>query len=934
MRFTASRVFYPVFALRIRSVTSVSSALGLCVLFSLAALAVGSAAAQPAKSSEERSQDISEARPIPNHVPLWASPEHFVVAVPDDENLEALTLVLDRGAEKQAAFEKLLADQQDPSSPNYHQWLTPSQIGERYGLSTDELNSLTEWLQSQGLHVDWVAPGRNFIGFSGAAGDVARAFQAELNYYDVEGDRKMSVATDPMVPGAFAAKVKAVRGLYTIEDKPLHKMRVVQSNSPEFETSNGARFLVPQDFQTIYNINYIEFSGLAKRVAIVGRSRVDFADFENFNNLTGYGLANPVEIIPTKFGGVDPGPPFTRVPTDGQSIGDQGEATLDVFRAGATADTQEGNLILIAATAKSGGIGTDTQFLVQTSPILAAVISISFGACESEAGKSGVDYWNGLFEQAAGEGISVFVASGDSGALGCDLAFSAPPTASTGNSPNYICSSSYATCVGGTEFNDVKNPNLYWSQSTGFNRIATALRHIPEGAWNEPLDSKSNPIVASSGGGVSHYIPTPAWQTGKGVPAARAGRYTPDVAFSASQHDSYFACFAAGGGSCVVSNGYFNFVGFAGTSAAAPGMAGIAALLDAKLAKGQGNLNPQIYSLATKTPSAFYDATIASSGISECKVDVPSMCNNSVPGHSGLSGGRPGYLLQEGYDEATGFGSLNVSKFVDAIGATMLPIVSTGEATVGKSGTTVAGTINPNGLPTRYWLEYSTDAKFTRGFDTVQQNGGAGTLPISVSVSAPFVPATKYYFRLMASNGGGTASGTTQSVIMPKEKQRIVFSLPRGPFAYGHEPISLYASSSSELPVTLSVVSGPAKMHDNTLTLMGAGQITIAATQSGSSFFAAAQITQTMTVKKATLTVTALNESMTKGAAVPALNFSLGGLVNGDTATTAKKGLPALMTTATSASKVGKYPITITAGDMTSKDYFFEFVNGTITVNP
>jgi hypothetical protein len=89
-----------------------------------------------------------------------------------------------------------------------------------------------------------------------------------------------------------------------------------------------------------------------------------------------------------------------------------------------------------------------------------------------------------------------------------------------------------------------------------------------------------------------------------------------------------------------------------------------------------------------------------------------------------------------------------------------------------------------------------------------------------------------------------------------------------------------------------------------------------------------------MTVKKATLTVTALNESMTKGAAVPALNFSLGGLVNGDTATTAKKGLPALMTTATSASKVGKYPITITAGDMTSKNYFFEFVNGTITVNP
>ena len=157
---------------------------------------------------------------------------------------------------------------------------------------------------------------------------------------------------------------------------------------------------------------------------------------------------------------------------------------------------------------------------------------------------SGVAFWDTLFQQAAGEGISVFVSSGDAGASGCDSYFSTPPAIPAPNSPNYICSSSYATCVGGTEFNDTSNPSQYWSSSNG-NGLSSALGYIPEGAWNEPLDSNSNLQVAASGGGVSTVIPTPGWQAGTGVPAARSGRYTPDIAFSASAHDGYFACFAA-----------------------------------------------------------------------------------------------------------------------------------------------------------------------------------------------------------------------------------------------------------------------------------------------------------------------------------------------------------------------------------------------------
>jgi subtilase family serine protease len=191
------------------------------------------------------------------------------------------------------------------------------------------------------------------------------------------------------------------------------------------------------------------------------------------------------------------------------------------------------------------------------------------------------------------------------------------------------------------------------------------LSYIPEGGWNEPLKG-STPQVAASGGGVSSIIPTPSWQIGTGVPAARSGRYTPDIAFSASCHDGYFACFAAAGNGCVIQNGSYRFEYFCGTSAAAPDMAGITALLDQQMGSAQGNLNPQLYGMAanSSTSAAFHDVTPATSGVANCSIYTPSMCNNSIPSPTGLTGGQAGYPLTVGYDEVTGLGSLDVSEFV------------------------------------------------------------------------------------------------------------------------------------------------------------------------------------------------------------------------------------------------------------------------------
>jgi subtilase family serine protease len=649
------------------------NAVRLLCCFLPVAVAGASFAASPVRGAAQ-GPESPRGQVLAGHVPSWANAKNLAGAVPADLAIGQITLVLARPPEQEQAFDKLLADQQDPASPDYHHWLTPEEVGQRFGMSDEALKNVTGWLESEGLTVNWVAPGRNFVGLTGRAGDVARAFQTEFAYYQVNGEQRFSITSDPVVPAELAQTIKAIRGLSTIHERPLHRARVAKANVPGVTFGAGEYFVAPADFAKIYDIPS-SLTGAGVSIGIVGEARTDFNDFSYFRSLTGSTFSNPTEIVPTNYGGVDPGPALTSPPVGNQSNGNQGEATLDVTRSGSVAPGA--SLLLVVATQNSGGIADDAQYLVQTSPVPVKVMTISFGACESEAGSNGVSYWDTLFKQAAGEGISVMVASGDAGAAGCDTYNAAPPANSAANSPNYICSSSYATCVGGTEFNDTSNPSLYWSSSNNQTTLESALGYIPEGAWNEPLNENNSPATtqaSSTGGGVSKVIATPSWQTGTGVPTARTGRYTPDISFTAAGHDGYLACFAAGGGSCAPGA---DVEIFSGTSAAAPDMAGIAALLDQKKGGAQGNLNPAVYAMAASKPSAFHDVTVASSGVTNCSVNTPSICNNSVPSLSGLSGGQPGFLVGTGFDEATGWGSLDVGNFINNFSTTTTPTAAT-----------------------------------------------------------------------------------------------------------------------------------------------------------------------------------------------------------------------------------------------------------------
>ncbi|HTR79308.1 MAG TPA: S53 family peptidase, partial [Gemmatimonadaceae bacterium] len=600
----------------------------------------------------------------------WATPDRDAGAAGAGTVLTHLTVVLRRAPERQRAFEDFLRRQQDPASPDFHRWLTPEEVGARFGAPPDAIAAVSAWLGARGLQVDSVSSSRTRIAFSGTAAKVGAAFSTQLRKFAVNGEERIAPSASPQVPAALGGLIAAVHGLETVHERPnlgpeaTVRWPAERLKDTSCKSGTCSHYIWPADFTAIYDLNPAYATGIngaGQTIAIIGRANVYLADIENFQSRAVQPVKDPVTIIPPN--GVDPGPPASAPVSDPSAIADQSEATLDVTRAASVAPGATIDLIASADSSTASGLSVAAAYAVDTTPVPAHIMSISFGACEQQAGEASVVYWDDLFSQATAEGISVFVSSGDAGAAGCDVQFKTPP-ANQVASPNYLCSSSFATCVGGTEFADASNASGYWrSQDTlGY---GSALGYIPEGAWNEPFDGSNEVQAAGTGGGVSAFIATPWWQTGPGVPG-KQGRYTPDISFTAAAHDPYASCQASLGGNCVPDgSGAFMFQTVFGTSASASSMAGVAALLNQQMQAPQGHLNPKLYAAATSGMAGmFNDITESSSAVASCDVTVPSMCNNSTAGPNGSGGGLAGYLLTPGYDLATGLGSLDVGRLL------------------------------------------------------------------------------------------------------------------------------------------------------------------------------------------------------------------------------------------------------------------------------
>jgi Pro-kumamolisin, activation domain len=593
---------------------------------------------------------IDEAQPSPVKGDLHplARPQNDRGAADPSLKIQRITMAFQPTAAQQADLDALLAAQQNPTSASFHQWLTPQQYGERFGIAPDDLAKVTSWLQSMGFTVVETPASRNFIVFNGTAGQVRAAFHADIHNYEAKGQKFYANSSEPSVPAALAGIVSGFRGLNSVRMQPraVPNKQADSKLQPNLTSSvSGSHFITPGDFATIYDLNPLYGSspaidGTGQKVVVVGQSQVTLSDIATFRSLSGLSPNVPQTILVPGSG--NPGP----------VDGDIQESSLDIEWAGAVA--RNATIIFVYS---GNGVLDALQYAVSQN--LAPVISISYGSCEAVNPPDEMRFLAYVAQQANAQGITIVSSVGDSGATDCDGSIN--PTnypAKLGLSVDFPSSLPYVTGVGGTEFNE--GNGSYWQPAPVTDVNPSALSYIPEIVWN---DSSSQNGLDATGGGASSIFGKPTWQTGTGVPADGA-RDVPDISLAASNtHDPYLVCSSLSGtttSSCQ--NGFrnsttdLNFNAYGGTSFGAPTFAGMLALINQQTGStGQGNINYILYPLAAISGPAFHDIATGNNN-SPCVLQSQGC----------LDGNPIGFTSGLGYDQATGLGTIDAANLVNS----------------------------------------------------------------------------------------------------------------------------------------------------------------------------------------------------------------------------------------------------------------------------
>jgi uncharacterized protein (TIGR03437 family) len=603
---------------------------------------------------QQVSSKIDESRrvTIALNTPLLARPEFDRGKAPDDLPLRRMILVLKLGPGKDAELASFLDRLHDRSSPDYHRWLTPAEFGARFGISQTGVQRVSEWLTENGFRVENVANGRSVIEFSGTAAQVGRTFGTEIHRYEINGEKHWSNSSDPSIPAELAEVVSGIASLNDFRARPLGipgnrviEARAIPGTKPEFISIQSRQYLAPADLAAIYNVAPLYQAGVygqGRTVAVVGRSNFDprdVADFRARFNL-------PPNMLQVIVNGEDPG-----------NLGgdDEGEAVFDATWAGALAPYATVKFVVSAGTYATDPLDLSEEYIIDNN--VADVITESFIFCEDLVAKSQTlkSLLSILREQAAAQGITFAVASGDGGAYSCDdhhTEMQVTPPSSV-ESVNARASSPYVVAVGGTQFAETANDPTYWNTTNTGNSPGSAKGYIPEAVWNQTCDeTPCFSSIEASGGGHSTFYPLPPWQALL-LPPGASGRRVPDVAFSASNHhDPYLFCLHR---SCQLSaNNTFQFQDFGGTSASAPVFASMMALIDQTANARQGQVNQVLYPLA-QTDIQSGSCNASNSPAATC------LFHDITSGTSAVPGGTSDYAATPGYDMATGLGSVNLA---------------------------------------------------------------------------------------------------------------------------------------------------------------------------------------------------------------------------------------------------------------------------------
>lgn len=600
---------------------------------------------------------------LPGSQPLRVRQARDLGAVDGSTQLSSMSLVFNRTAAQQAALDALIAAQQNPASPQYHQWLTPAEFGARFGMADADIAKVEAWLQTQGFTVLGVSPSRDRITFSGNARAVASAFGVQLHHYRMpDGATHFAPSGDLTLPAALSGVVADVSNLSDFRPKPRVRYANGAAFRPNFTSAQtGNHFLTPLDVATIYDIKpayNAGYNGTGTSIAIVGQSAVVTSDVTNFQTAIGQTAKAPTLIL---------------VPSTGNSeaySGDESESDLDLEYTTGIAPGANIYFVYVGSNAASTVFDALT-YAVQND--IAPIINISYGECEPGLTQSSYNTYNSSLQQAAAQGQTVISAAGDDGSTDCYGESGISTAVQTAPAVDFPSSSQYVTGVGGTEFPaaDVTastSTTTYFEGTNGSDVVSSALSYIPEQVWNDDSSAYPQEPLSAGGGGVSIFTALPSWQTG--VPGIPSGsfRFVPDVSFDASPDNAPYAycssdqsAWASGqDGSCT--SGLRDSVSqdltvAGGTSFAAPIFAGMVAILNqAKGYTAQGVVNPTLYTLASNPStyaSAFHDIV---TGGNECDLGT-TYCSTT---------GAADYFATVGYDEASGLGSVDFNNLLTA----------------------------------------------------------------------------------------------------------------------------------------------------------------------------------------------------------------------------------------------------------------------------
>ncbi|ACR32307.1 S53 family peptidase [Burkholderia glumae] len=539
----------------------------------------------------------------------------------------------------QTQLDQLVSAVSTPGNRDYGRFITRAEFQQRFAPLDTDAAAVASYLRSNGFSDIQVAPGNGIVTAVGNASTVQAAFHARLKRFSYDGRTVYANDTGAFVPAKLGSVVDAIVGLQDVV-RPKHLSSRIASDvaaqaaDPTSRTETGTPVVhAVTDFAKIYGASHLPpATGTTVGIITWGDVSQTIADLKTFTAQAGLPTVDTL-VVPGGEGTLaDDGNP-AEWNLDSQAIvGTSGGVKKLIFYSAINGDSEDSQLTegrLVEAMYKAV---TDNQ---------AKIINVSLSLDETAENAAGVQaVTDELFKQAAVQGQIFSVASGDggpyqaavspqgkSGAIGTFDGTTVTPTVDlTQYSVAWPANSPYVVAVGGTKLSTIGA--THWAGETVWN----------DGLFYADLDGQGRPAdnyvrLLATGSGISKFEDAPAWQT-LALGSSFTRRALPDVSFAASRSS----------GAWIIVNGKAEM--HAGTSLASPIFVGGFARVETAHDNAIGLPTPWLYANVLRHHSTFRDVTEG---------------NNGYQGH--------GYTAKAGWDNATGFGSLDFGKLSKVIEA-------------------------------------------------------------------------------------------------------------------------------------------------------------------------------------------------------------------------------------------------------------------------